>query len=146
MTDTGERPLRPRPSINRDNRFWFDGAAEGKLLIQRCRECGTLRHPPGPICAACHSFHWDTLEASGRGSIYSYVINHHPPFPAFDYPLPVALIELEEGTRLVSNLTGFELDSIGVGDPVEVEFVAYDDELTLPAFHPAPRPDPKATT
>ena len=46
----------------------------------------------------------------------------------------------------MSNLTGFELDSIGVGDPVEVEFVAYDDELTLPAFHPAPRPDPKATT
>lgn len=138
MSTSDERPLRPRPSINRDNRFWFDGAREGRLLIQRCTGCGALRHPPGPVCPACHSFEWDATEASGRGTIYSYVINHHPPFAAFDYPLPVALIELEEGTRLVSNLVGFDLDAIEIGQPVEVEFIAYDDELTLPAFHPAP--------
>ena len=137
MTSTDERPLRPRPSINRDNQFWFDGAAEGKLLIQRCSACGMLRHPPGPICSACHSFEWDSVEASGRGVIYSYVINHHPQLPAFDYPLPVALIELEEGTRLMSNLVGFDLDAIDVGQAVEVEFVEHDDELILPAFHPA---------
>jgi uncharacterized OB-fold protein len=90
------------------------------------------------VCPSCNSFDWDTVEASGRGTIYSYVINHHPQIPSFDYPLPVALIELEEGTRLMSNLTGFDLDAIEVGQAVEVEFVEYDDDLTLPAFHPAP--------
>ena len=142
MTDTSsgatERPLRPRPSINRDNQFWFDGVADGKLLIQRCGACGVLRHPPGPVCSSCHSFEWDSVEAGGRGIVYSFVINHHPPYPAFDYPLAVALIELEEGTRLVSNLVGVDLDAISVGLPVEVEFVRHDADLILPAFHPAP--------
>ena len=142
MTDAGneatERPLRPRPSINRDNQFWFDGVADGKLLIQRCAGCGALRHPPGPVCPSCHSFEWDSIEASGRGTVYSFVINHHPPFPAFDYPLPVALIELEEGTRLVSNLVDVDLEAIAVGMSVEVEFIRHDPDLTLPAFHPAP--------
>lgn len=137
VTDTEDRPLRPRPSINRDNRFWFDGVAEGRLLIQRCTGCGDLRHPPGPVCPSCHSFDWDTVEASGRGTVYSYVINHHPPFPAFDYPLAVALIELEEGTRLVSNVVGIDPEAIEVGQDVEVDFVRYDDELTLPVFRPA---------
>ena len=137
MTDTEERPLRPRPSINRDNQFWFDGAAESRLLIQRCVGCGALRHPPGPVCPSCHSFEWDSIEASGRGTIYSYVVNYHPQLPAFDYPLPIALIELEEGTRLLSNLVGFEIEAIEVGQAVEVEFIEYDDDLTLPAFHPA---------
>jgi uncharacterized OB-fold protein len=136
VTDTEDRPLRPRPSINRDNRFWFDGVAEGRLLIQRCTGCGDLRHPPGPVCPSCHSFDWDTVEASGRGTVYSYVINHHPPFPAFDYPLAVALIELEEGTRLVSNVVGIDPEAIEVGQDVEVDFVRYDDELTLPVFRP----------
>jgi uncharacterized OB-fold protein len=137
VTSTEERPLRPRPSINRDNRFWFDALDEGRLLIQRCVGCGALRHPPGPVCPSCHSFDWDSVEATGRGEIYSYVINHHPQFGAFDYPLPVALIELEEGTRIMSNLTGFDLDAIEVGQPVQVEFVEYDDDLILPAFRPA---------
>jgi uncharacterized OB-fold protein len=137
VTDTEDRPLRPRPSINRDNRFWFDGVAEGRLLIQRCTGCGDLRHPPGPVCPSCHSFDWDTVEASGRGTVYSYVINHHPPFPAFDYPLAVALIELEEGNRLVSNVVGIDPEAIEVGQAVEVDFVRYDDELTLPVFRPA---------
>ena len=138
MTNSEERPLRPRPSINRDSQFWFDGVEAGKLLIQRCAGCGALRHPPGPVCPECNSFDWDSVEASGRGTIYSYVIILHPQIPSFDYPLPVALIELEEGTRLMSNLTGFDLDAIEVGQAVEVEFVEYDDDLTLPAFHPAP--------
>ena len=86
-SDAG-RPLRPRPSITLDNAFWFDGAREHRLLIQRCASCGALRHPPRPRCDRCGSYEWDALEASGRGIIYSYVVNHHPQVPAFDYPLP----------------------------------------------------------
>ena len=99
------RPKRPRPALTQDNRFFFEGAKEHKLLIQRCTNCGVLRHPPRPSCANCRSFEWDTVTASGRGTIYSFVVNHYPQVPAFDYPLVVALVELEEGTRLVANVS-----------------------------------------
>jgi uncharacterized protein len=132
------RPKRPRPALTQDNRFFFEGAKEHKLLIQRCTNCGTLRHPPRPACANCRSFDWDTVTASGRGTIYSYVVNHYPQVPAFDYPLVVALVELEEGTRLVANVSGITPESIAIGMPVIAEFEAFDDELTLPVFHPAP--------
>jgi uncharacterized OB-fold protein len=136
MTDTASRPLRPRPALTQDNTFFFDGAREGRLLIQRCASCGVLRHPPRPACASCRSFDWDTVESSGRGTVYSYVVVHHPQVPAFDYPLPIAVVELEEGTRLVADLIGIEPDAVAIGMPVTVEFVATDDELTLPMFRP----------
>lgn len=130
------RPKRPRPAINRDNRFWFDAAKEHRLVIQRCAGCGTLRHPPRPRCDRCGSYDWDALAASGRGSVYSYVVNHHPEVPGFDYPLAVGLVELEEGTRLVADIVGIDPSAITVGMSVEVEFVDHDADLTLPAFHP----------
>jgi uncharacterized OB-fold protein/acyl dehydratase len=133
-----ERPLRPRPSINRDNAFWFEGAGNEQLLIQRCTGCDRLRHPPGPACPACGSFDWDTVEASGRGTVYSFTVNHHPQVPAFDYPLAVGLIELEEGVRLVANIVGVDPDDIEIGAPVQVEFTTFDEDLTLPQFRPAP--------
>jgi uncharacterized OB-fold protein len=138
--DPGPRPLRPRPALTQDNAFFFEGARHGKLLIQRCASCGILRHPPRPACAVCRSFDWDTVEASGRGIVFSYVVVHHPQVPAFDYPLPVAVVELEEGTRLVADLVGIDPDAVEVGMPVVVDFVAVDDELTLPMFRPASAP------
>lgn len=134
--EDADRPPRPRPSINRDNAFWFDAAKAHKLLIQRCVDCSTLRHPPGPACPSCSSMNWDTVEASGRGTVYSFTVNHHPKVPAFDYPLAVGLIELEEGTRLIANIVGIEPDAIEVGQAVQVEFTDFDDELTLPQFRP----------
>ncbi len=131
------RPRRPRPALTQDNRFFFEGAREGKLLIQRCTSCGTLRHPPRPSCAKCRSFEWDTVTASGRGTVYSYVVNHHPQVPSFDYPLVVALIELEEGTRLVANLMDIAPSEVTIGLPVAARFEAFDEELTLPVFRPA---------
>jgi uncharacterized OB-fold protein/acyl dehydratase len=136
--ETTRRPKRPRPAITQDNAFFFEGATQGKLLIQRCASCGRLRHPPRPMCGACRSLEWDTVEASGRGVVYSFVVNHHPQVAAFDYPLVVALVELEEGTRLVSNILGVDPHEVHVGMPVEVEFVTFDEELTLPQFHPVP--------
>ena len=135
-TDAAPRPLRPRPALTEDNAFFFEGTAENRLLIQRCASCGALRHPPRPACAVCRSFEWDTVVASGRGTVYSYVVVHHPQVPAFDYPLPIAVVELEEGTRLVADLLGVAPDAVRVGMAVAVEFVAVDDELTLPMFRP----------
>jgi uncharacterized protein len=131
------RPLRPRPALTQDNRFFFEGAKEHKLLIQRCTSCGVLRHPPRPSCANCRSFEWDTLVASGSGTIYSFVVNHYPQVPAFDYPLVIALVELEEGTRLVANVVGITPDTVAIGMPVVAGFEEFDDDLTLPVFGPA---------
>jgi uncharacterized protein len=129
-----DRPKRPRVSVTRDNAFWFDALKEGKLLIQRCASCGTLRHPPGPMCSECRSLEWDTVEASGRGTVYSFTVNHYPQVPAFDYPLVVVLVELEEGTRVISNLLDVAPEDVEIGMPVQVEFVQFDEELTLPQF------------
>jgi uncharacterized OB-fold protein len=131
------RPRRPRPAITQDNAFWFEGARKHVLLIQHCTSCGTLRHPPLPACAVCGSLEWDAVESSGRGTVYSYVVVHYPQVPSFEYPLPIGLIELEEGTRVVANLGDVEPDAIAVGMAVRAEFVDYDEELSLPVFVPA---------
>lgn len=89
------------------------------------------------MCERCGSLDWDTADASGRGTVYSFVVNHYPQVPAFDYPLVVALVELAEGTRLVANVTGVEATDVGIGIAVEAEFVDHDPDLTLVAFHPA---------
>ena len=89
-----------------------------------------------PACANCGSLEWDTVEASGRGTLYSYVVVHYPQVPAFEYPLPIGLVELEEGTRVVANLGAVALEDIKVGMALRAEFVDYDDELTLPVFVP----------
>jgi uncharacterized OB-fold protein/acyl dehydratase len=127
---------RPRPTISADTAFFWEGAERGELLIQRCVRCRTLRHPARPMCGECGSLEWDTMRASGRGTIYSFVVYHHPPVPAFDIPYVVALIELEEGTRLVSNVIGVDPGDVTIGMPVEVTFQKVDDEMTLPLFKP----------
>ncbi|MEU7020711.1 bifunctional MaoC family dehydratase N-terminal/OB-fold nucleic acid binding domain-containing protein [Streptomyces sp. NPDC046203] len=128
------RPLRPRPVVNRDNAGFWAGVAEHRLLIQRCVTCATLRFPWLPGCNACGSRAWDTVEASGEGTVYSYVVMHHPPFPAFDPPYAVVLVELAEGVRMISNVVGVPYDEVRIGMPVRLEFRKVDAELELPLF------------
>jgi uncharacterized OB-fold protein len=135
--DLPARPPRPRPAVTPDSAFWFEGARQGKLLVQRCTSCGRLRHPPAPSCRWCQSLDWEAVESSGRGTLYSFVVVHHPQVPAFDYPLVVGLVELEEGTRLVADVVDLEPDQVAIGMPVVVDLVAYDEELTLPVLRPA---------
>lgn len=125
---------RPRPVVNRDNAGFWEGVAGHRLLIQRCGGCGTLRLPWLPGCGSCGSPDWDTLEASGSGSVFSHVVVHHPPFPAFDPPFTVGLIELAEGVRIVSNVVGVPHDKVHIGMPVELEFLSVDGEFELPVF------------
>lgn len=127
---------RPRPAQSADTSFFWEGARRGELLIQRCASCGTLRHPPGPGCASCGSLDWDTVRSSGRGVVHSYAIHHYPPVPGFDYPLAIGLIDLDEGTRLVSNIVGVGHDDIEIGMQVEVTFEYFGDDLVLPQFRP----------
>ncbi|MFC7497191.1 MULTISPECIES: Zn-ribbon domain-containing OB-fold protein [unclassified Nocardioides] len=126
--------------VTQDNSFFFEGAAEGRLLIQRCADCGTLRHPPGPTCPRCRSFEWDTVESSRRGTLHSWTIAHHPQDPAFDYPLAVGLLDLEEGTRLVADIAGVPHDELRIGMPLEVGFAEHAHGAVLPQLR-APKED-----
>jgi uncharacterized protein len=119
----------------RDQDFFWDGAKAGRLLIQKCLDCGALRQPPGPMCPRCQSLKWAPHEAHGRGTVFSWIISKHPTQPD-DHPRMVAVIELEEGVRMVSNLQGIEKTDVRVGLPVEV-FFAEVDGAVLPQFRPA---------
>jgi uncharacterized OB-fold protein len=133
------RARRPRPAITHDNAFFWEGIAQGRLLAQRCA-CGRLRHPPGPACPVCHSFEWTPAELSGRGRIYSFVVMHHPAIPPFEYPNPIALVELDEGPRLVASLVGIEPERIRIGARVVCEIAEVEPGTKLPRFRPAPEP------
>jgi uncharacterized OB-fold protein/acyl dehydratase len=130
-------PVRLRPPRAHDNGWWWEKIDEGELHIQRCSECGALRHPPRPICGECQSLEWDSIASTGRGEVHSYVIMHHPPIPGYGFPIAVGLIDLEEGTRIVSNVVGCDLDDVHIGMKVELSIENVDDELKLPLFKPA---------
>lgn len=130
------------PSISPDTEFFWSGLADHKLLIQRCTDCKTLRVPPRPMCGNCQSLNWDSVESTGRGKVYSFVMPQYPPLPFLQYPYVVALVELDEGVRIVSNLCGIEPAAIEVGLPVEVFYEKFEaipsgDELVLHQFRPA---------
>ena len=137
-SDTGAGPLsrRPAPLLTDDNAFFWEAAAEGRLVAQCCSVCDRLRHPPRPMCPYCRSLEFEVVPLSGRGSLYSYAILHHPRHPAFDYPLVAALVDLEEGIRLVSNLPGLEGRDIEIGMELEVSFEATENGGAVPVFRP----------
>ncbi len=131
-TDTG--PRRPAPIVTDDNAFYWEGAAEGKLLAQRCGDCGTLRHPPRPMCPQCRSLAIELVTLSGRGTLYSYAVLHHPQNPAFDYPVLAALVDLDEGVRLLSELAGIAPDDIRIGMPLAADFAPTYGGMAVPVF------------
>jgi len=129
--------MRIAPTPTHDTRFFWDGLKERKLLIQRCTGCGALRHPPRPMCPRCNALGWDTVEASGRGTLHSFVMPKHPPLPFMGDDYIVALVDLEEGTRLVSNLCEIAPGDAVIGMPVELFFAEFDGGLVLPQWKPA---------
>ncbi|HTT42770.1 MAG TPA: Zn-ribbon domain-containing OB-fold protein [Steroidobacteraceae bacterium] len=133
-----ERPAatRPDPVFTPDAVFFWEGAARGELLGQRCADCHKLVFPPRPMCPACHSVKREVVRLSGRGEVYSWIMPRHPPPVGFaDAPI-VALIELEEGTRFVSNLVDIGFSEVRAGLPVEVTFVPTRGGKAVPVFRP----------
>ncbi|WP_237047810.1 bifunctional MaoC family dehydratase N-terminal/OB-fold nucleic acid binding domain-containing protein [Lentzea guizhouensis] len=121
-----------RPSVNRDTEYFWEGTKQGELRIQRCGGCGLLRHPPGPMCPECGATKPKYLVSDGRGIVYSYVVHHHPQVPGKQTPFVIALVELDEGVRMLGELDG----EPGVGLPVEVVFTEVDDDLTMFGWRP----------
>jgi uncharacterized protein len=126
-----------KPAMSADTSFFWEGCERGELLIQRCMSCKQLRHPPGPGCPSCGSLDWDTVASSGRGTIHSYAVHHYPPIPGFEPPNLVGLVDVEEGVRILANVTDIEPDAIEIGMPVEVWFKDAGD-VTLPQWRPSP--------
>ena len=126
-----------RPVISHDTTFFWEGTAAGELRIQRCPACGTLRHPPGPMCPSCGADKQDWIVASGQATVFSYVVHHHPPVPGKTLPFVVALVELDEGVRMLGELLDVDPADVEIGMPVEVALTEVDDGLTLPNWRPA---------
>ena len=128
-----QEPVRvTRPMISLDTAFFWEGTKAGELRIQHCPECGTLRHPPGPMCPSCGADKPDYILASGRGEIFSYVVHHHPAVPGKQLPIVIALVELEEGVRMLGEVVGADPGDVEIGKPVEIALTKIDDDLTLP--------------
>src|SRR5262245_33593163 len=130
-----EKPL-PRPS--EDSAPFWEAAAEGGLHMQRCGDAGRVRFAPAWLCARGLSEHSEWVVLSGRGSVYSWIVVHQSQHPAFnaDVPYNVAIIELEEGPRLHTNIVGCSNERIHIGMPVEVVFDKVSDDTALVKFRP----------
>jgi uncharacterized OB-fold protein len=120
-----------RPQMNRDTEFFWEGTAAGELRIQRCNACGELRHPPGPMCPTCHAADRGYVVASGRGRVFSFLVHHAPQLPGKELPITLALVELEEGLRMVGEVLAPPEGGVAIGDRVQVVFERIDDDLTL---------------
>ena len=132
----------PLPATNEiDSREWWAYCKRHQLVIQRCADCGTFRHPPAPLCYNCQSFRFLWHQVSGKGVVYSYMICHHPVHPTLKERVPynIVLVELPDSghIRLVGNLIDCPNEEIQIGMPVEVIWEDIADDVTLPQWKPA---------
>ena len=130
---------RPIPVADEASKPFFDGANEGKLMLVKCSQCGTHRLPGRERCLDCWSTESEWAQASGKGKLYTYGIMHQKYHPAFaeETPYNYALVELDEGPRLVTNIVDCEPDDLKTDMPVEAVFDHVSDEATLIRFRPA---------
>jgi uncharacterized OB-fold protein len=127
---------RPRPALTPDTEAWWAGVAAGELRFQCCTGCGHRQHPPEPSCVECGRWDPAWVTSAGRGSVYSFVVYHEPRLPGFAYPYVVAVVELDEGVRLIANLVDVPPAEVRVGQRVAVVYHRVEDGFTLPAFRP----------
>lgn len=122
-----------RPSSSRDTKFFWDGVNAHELRIQR-RPDGSLQHPPVPAVWAGKDDPVDYVVASGKGAVFSYVVHHAPKVPGRSLPFVIALVELEEGVRMLGELRGVDADQVKIGMPVTVTFIDFPDSEVSPAW------------
>lgn len=129
---------KPIPEPDEASQPFFDGARAGKLMLMRCAECGEFRMPARMHCDACLATATEWVEASGRGTVRTFGVMHQKYHAGFleETPYNLAVVELEEGPRLVTNIVETANAAIAVGMPVTVAFTDYDD-VSLPKFRPA---------
>lgn len=130
---------KPLPEISDDNRGFWEATRQGELRLQRCTDCCELRYPVAQICPACLSASFDWDRVSGRGTVFSFVVFHQVYHPAYkdDVPYNVAMIQLEEGPRMISNIVDVS-GQVEAGTPVEAVFDHVTEEVSIPRFRIVP--------
>jgi uncharacterized OB-fold protein len=134
MTDQAK----PLPTLSDDNRPFWQATKKNELRMQQCLNCQHIRYPINHVCPKCLSEKAEWKQLSGRGEVFSYIVFHqiyHPGF-AKDVPYNVAMIQLEEGPRMISNVVGVPVDQVKVGDKVEAVFDPVTEDITVPRFSP----------
>ncbi|SFH69418.1 Zn-ribbon domain-containing OB-fold protein [Albimonas pacifica] len=131
-------PTRFIPVPTPETAHFWEGARAGELRLQRCADCRKAYFPPRAFCPECGSREVRVERASGRARLYSYVINHLPA-PGFTAPYAIAVVELEEGPRMMSNILDCPQtpEALVLDMPLEVTFERLSDEISLPQFRPA---------
>jgi len=131
MAETKERKL-PPPAISEETQAYWDAAGQGKLLVRKCKSCGQAHHYPRTICPFCFSDDTEWVEASGKGTIYSYSVMRRAPVP-----YAIGYVTLAEGPRMLTNIVDCDLDALKCDQPVTVVFKPTDGGPPLPMFTPA---------
>lgn len=128
---------RALPLLDEENRFFWTGGSEGRLLILRCVDCGFWLHPPSPICPCCLSQNLAADAVSGLGEVESFTVNRQVWMPGMPVPCVIALVALpeQEGLRLTTNLVGVAVEDVYIGQKVRVAF-EQDGDVWLPLFEP----------
>jgi uncharacterized OB-fold protein len=131
-------PTRARPKPTPETQHFWDGTQAGELRLQRCDACANVYFPPRPFCPSCASRKVSVFTATGKGKLYSYVI-HHRPVPGFTPPYSIAVVELDEGPRMMTNIVDCPQtpEALELDMKLEVAFEKLDDKITLPLFRPA---------
>jgi uncharacterized protein len=138
MTSPSPEPLL-LPLRTQDAAPFWEGCREGSLLIQKCSDCAQYQFYPRVVCVHCGSDRVEFVPTSGRAVVHAFTVCHRPLAPQFaaDAPYVIALVDLDEGPRMMTNIVGCEPAEVHIGMPVHVSFRAVTDEVTLPVFEPA---------
>ena len=126
----------PLPELEGLHKEFYDHCKNHALHFQRCDDCRTFRHVPREMCASCGSWNWSWVASSGRGRIFTWTVVERPMHPAFVNACPYAavVVEMEEGVRLLSEVTDMAPGDLEIDLPVEVLYDDVTDEVTLPKF------------
>jgi uncharacterized OB-fold protein len=138
-TTTEDVAQRPVPEPDEGSQRFFDGAKEGDLMLRQCGDCGAWLHPQAAICSECLGEKIDWAQASGQGTVFSFGVMHRVYHPGFihDVPYNLAIIELDEGPRINTNLVNVDSSEIKVGMHVRAVFEEQPGGVVLPKFEPA---------
>jgi len=130
------------PTPDADSKPFWEGCRDHKLRFQKCTACGEVRWPPSILCPRCHSQDTQWIESSGRGTIYTFVVYHQAFHPAFKEKLPyvVAVVQLEEGPMMITNIVGCPPESLECEMAVQVAWDDVSEEFSLPKFQPLLQP------
>ena len=137
---------KPLPVVDSETQPFWEGCRQGKLRVQRCTHCGHVRFPPTHFCSKCGSAEQEWIDSLGRGRVFSWIVVRHPvprDVYAQDVPYVVALVTLDEGVRIPSNIVGLAPEEVTADMPVHVIFRQATPDITLPMFEPEPQSEQK---